>query len=320
MMSKTANRRSRSFAARLRAFLSGPRLGWLLALLSVTIFSTNTPVARAVILQDMQPLTLVVSRFVGAALLFGFTMLVTPLGRAKGEEAPLNRRIILICLLSGGINGFTLTAYYSALSYVSASLTAVLGIAMFPSMTLIILAIGGEKLTRRRLLRLSIALLGIYLLLGLSGRIDPIGLLLIFVAATTYAMHIVSVQWYMKPYNTWAVASLMISGSAVVVVILWLVSGTPRYVPGAIGWLVIAYQIVILTFVGRTVIYAAIDRIGSGQMALLTPIETVLTIVWSALFLDEVLTTNQLIGATLILISALLAGEFRRARSVPDVP
>lgn len=305
---------------RLRAFLGGPRLGWLLALLSVIIFSTNTPVARAVILQDMQPLTLVVSRFVGAAILFGLVMLATPLGRARGDEQPLDRRIVGICLVSGGINGLTLAAYYSALSYVSASLTAVLGIALFPSVTLIVLALGGEKLTRRRLLRLSIALAGIYLLLGLSGQLDLTGLLLIIVAAVTYSLHIVSVQWYMKQYNTWAITSLMISGSALVVVVLWLFSGAPSFVPGLAGWLVIAYQIVILTFVGRTVIYAAIERIGSGQMALLTPIETVLTLVWSALFLSETLTASQMIGATLILISALLAGEFRRPKAAPDIP
>lgn len=44
-----------------------------------------------------------------------------------------------------------------------------------------------------------------------------------------------------------------------------------------------------------------------GQMALLTPIETLLTVVWSILFLNERLSALQWIGGILILISAVLA-------------
>ena len=46
-----------------------PWLGWLLAALSILIFSTNTPVARGIILEGFHPLTLAVLRFVLSALL-----------------------------------------------------------------------------------------------------------------------------------------------------------------------------------------------------------------------------------------------------------
>lgn len=289
------------------------RTGWLLALASVLIFSTNTPIARSVIGDgSMNPITLVMLRFVLAAMLFGITMSVTSLGAAKGDEQSLDRRIIWICLASGGINGITLAAFYSALQTLEASLTSVLGIAMFPSMTLLILALGGESLTAKKMTRLGIALLGLYALLGMSGQLNMRGVLFVVVAATTYAIHLATVQWYMKPYNTWATTSLMMAGSAVVVLILWLASGADLMVPGWRGWLIVAYQVVVLTFIGRTLTYAAIARIGSGQMALLTPVETVLTIVWSILFLSESLTSTQWIGATLILLSAVLAADFRR--------
>ena len=291
------------------------RTGWLLGLLSVLIFSTNTPIARSVIGDgSMEPVTLVMLRFVLAAILFGITMATTSLGMARGDEKPLDRRIIWICLISGGINGVTLASFYSALQFLEASLTSVLGIAMFPSMTLLFLALGGEMLTRKKLMRLSVALLGLYFLLGVSGQLNARGVLFVFIAASTYAIHLASVQWYMKPYNTWATTSLMISGSAVVVLIMWLWNGADLAVPGWRGWLIVVYQVVLLTYIGRTVTYAAIARIGSGQMALLTPIETVLTIIWAMLFLGEKLSANQLIGAGLILASAAMAAEFRREK------
>lgn len=288
------------------------RSGWLFALLSVLIFSTNTPIARSVIGDgSMNPITLVMLRFVLAVVLFGIVMGTTSLGVAKSAEKPLNRRIIWICLASGGINGVTLAAFYSALIYLEASLTSVLGIAMFPSMTLIILAIGGERLTVKKGIRLGFALLGLYFLLGVNGQLNVRGVLFVVVAATTYAVHLATVQWYMKSYNTWAVTSLMMVGSAIVVLILWLANGADLTVPGWRGWLIVAYQVVVLTFIGRTTVYFAISKIGSGQMALLTPVETVLTIVWSILFLGEWLTQWQWVGAGLILMSVVLAAELK---------
>lgn len=291
------------------------RSGWMLAILSTIIFSTNTPIARSIILDAMDPMTLVVTRFVLAALLFAIVLRLTPLGTPSADEKPLDRRIVLICLTSGAINGITLTCWYSALRYLDAAMASVLGIALFPTMTLLFLALRGEPFTRKKVLRLAVVMVGLYFLIGIGDQLNARGLLFVIGAATTYALHLVSVQWFMQAYNTWATTALMMAGGAIVVVILWLWSGAPTYVPGWRGWLVIAYQVVILTFIGRTVIYAAIDRIGSGQVALLTPIETVLTIVWSALFLGELLTPTQSLGAVLILLSALLAAEWKRNRS-----
>ena len=57
--------------------------------------------------------------------------------------------------------------------------------------------------------------------------------------------------------------------------------------------------------------------IGGGQVALLNPLETFLTVIWSVLFLSESLTAVQWMGGGLILLSALLAIQrLRRARSV----
>ena len=290
--------------------------GWGLALLSVLIFSTNTPIARGIILEGMDPLTLVAGRFTFGALLFWAMIATTTWGAATAEQKPFDRRIALICLVSGGVNGITLASFYTALTYLEASLTSVLGIALFPSFTLLFLALGGEALTRRKMFRLAIVMLGLYFLLGFSGELNWTGMAFVLLAATTYAAHLVSIQWYMKPYNTWMKTTWMMTGASVVVVVLWLVSGAPMFVPGVAGWIVMAYQAVILTFIGRTAIYAAISYIGTGQMALLTPVETVLTIIWSIIFLGESLTPRQTIGAALILLSALLAAEFGRKTKV----
>jgi drug/metabolite transporter (DMT)-like permease len=52
---------------------------------------------------------------------------------------------------------------------------------------------------------------------------------------------------------------------------------------------------------------ASIKHIGSGQMALLSPVEALLTVIWSMLFLGERLSPVQWIGSLLILASGLMA-------------
>ena len=66
---------------------------------------------------------------------------------------------------------------------------------------------------------------------------------------------------------------------------------------------------VVSTWFARLSLFAAIRRIGSGQIALLWPLQTLTVIGLSVVFLNERLTLVQWIGGTFILVSALLAIE-----------
>jgi drug/metabolite transporter (DMT)-like permease len=54
-------------------------------------------------------------------------------------------------------------------------------------------------------------------------------------------------------------------------------------------------------------LFAGIARIGSAETALLAPVDILLTIVWSLLFLGERVQALQWLGGSLILLSAMLA-------------
>jgi drug/metabolite transporter (DMT)-like permease len=53
--------------------------------------------------------------------------------------------------------------------------------------------------------------------------------------------------------------------------------------------------------------FNAVPRIGGGQMAMLSPLETFLSVIWSILFLGEHLTALQWLGGLLVMVSAALA-------------
>lgn len=285
------------------------RMGWTLALLATITYSTNTPIGRAAILAGLDPVTLLAARFALAGFLFGATLGVTSLGHARPGQAPLDRRGFWIALASGVLNGVMIACIFVALTRVSASVNSMITIALIPTFTLLLLAWRGEPLTVRNLTRLAIGLAGLYLLIGLGGHVDPWGVALLVLGSALYAVHMVSVQWFLRPYNTWMITMLIVVGAGIILVIMWLALGADTYVPGWFGWAAIIFQSIVATYLGRMMTYNAVKIIGSGQFTLLAPLETMLTIVWSVLFLGERLSLVQWAGAVLILLGALLAAD-----------
>ena len=223
--------------------LSGRRLGWSLAILATVLYSSNAPIARGIILAGMEPTTIVVGRFTISALGFGLVLTLTSLGKTGEGEEPLDRRHFLICVIAGSFSGIMLVFFYTALVSLSASLSHLLSVALFPLATLIILAFRGEQLTAWKVARLGVAFIGLYFLLGLSGRPSTTGLFYISLAAICYGIHLAMVQWYLKPFNTWLITGVMMTAAAVIVIIYWLLDGGGTYVAGWQGWAAMAYQV-----------------------------------------------------------------------------
>jgi drug/metabolite transporter (DMT)-like permease len=66
---------------------------------------------------------------------------------------------------------------------------------------------------------------------------------------------------------------------------------------------------VVSTYYARLALYAAVRRVGSGQIALLWPLQMMLGVMLSVWLLQERLNPAQWLGGVLILGSALLAIE-----------
>ncbi len=290
--------------------------GWLFGLLATIIYSTNAPVARGAILAGMDPNALVFGRFVLGNLLFGLTLSLTTIGRAQAPERDFDRRGVGISLGAGVINGLMLLAGAWGLVELSASIATLLSIALTPLFVLGLLRLRGEKGSRRDLLRLTIGLAGLYFLIGLEGTANSWGIILTVVSTLLYALHMVLVQWFLRPYNTWLVTATLILGASLPAGLLWWYSGASLYVPGTVGWLALITQGIAATVVARILIYEAVKRIGSAQIALLTPLEAALTVLWSVLWLAESVTPRQSFGILLILLSTVLAARWPQRRQL----
>lgn len=282
--------------------------GLLLAVLATIGFSLATPLSRHAILLGMNPTTMLLGRMWLSTLL-----LTTLLSADKGSSLRFARPGLVAVIVVGIASALNILAYYWALTRIEASM-AIMLFAVNPIAVLGLLALRGERLQRLHLVRLALALGGVYLLIGPGGQIDLTGVILVMLSVLGFAVQMALTQWYLRPYNASAISFYIAAISTLVITIWWGVSGADSFVPGLQGWLSMAIIAIVSTFLARLCFYAAIQRLGSGQMSLLMSLETMLSVAWSVLFLGEQLQQWQWLGALLILAGALLAAKERAKR------
>lgn len=275
--------------------------GWVLALSAAFSFSFAAPIARGAIIGGFDPTTLVMVRLVFATVLVGITVALMRRGALH-----MDSRGLVIALAAGLLNGVGMLLFFWALALVDASVASMM-ISLIPLGVLSLLALRGERFTYRHTVRLGLGLGGVYLLIGPGGDVNLVGIGLLAVAIVCFSLHMALLQWFLRPYEALTVTLVVSAAMAAVVTIAWLAQGAPWANPGVSGWLSVVGLVLVSTYLSRLLMVSAINRIGSGQMALLTPLETLLTIVWAMLFLGERLSLVQWAGGLLVLVSALLA-------------
>jgi len=286
-------------------------VGWTLALTATFSFSIAPTITRGALLSGMAPSALMLSRMALACLLLTAFIAVTLPDRLR-----IDRRGLFFCLLAGVANGTGFIAFLNALTRISASVASML-FSVYPLVVLALLALRGEKFTRRNAVRLVVGLGGIYLLIGPNGRVDVTGALLVMAAIICFALQMVTAQWFLREYHTWTI-TLYINLAILLVSIIWWLAEQGQWIdPGRDGWRAIILLAVVSTFVARFAMYGGMQYLGSGQVALTVPLETLLGVTWSMMFLKEKLVGWQWAGALLILISMTLAIQRLRITRKP---
>lgn len=208
------------------------------------------------------------------------------------------------CLLAGFINGLGSLLYYTALGRLNASVGQVLYM-FYPFFVAIWLALDHQPPTRLTLLRMGLAGLAMLLLTSLPAHpADPTGVLMMLGAAALYGLHLPINQrvLYEVPAPTVTLYTLLAMSAVVVPAYLLFDPKWPGV--GLSWWPVIGLTLV--TSLSRLALFLGVKRIGGMQTALLGLAELLVTIVFSYLWLHEVLAWTQWLGAAGLCASLLL--------------
>ncbi len=273
-------------------------IGILLVIISAASFGTLAILGRYAYAAGMDTFTMLFLRFGLAAVLMGALLY------ARGERLP--RGAALGKLAGMGAIGYVGQAfcYLSALQYASAGLVALL-LYLYPAfVALLSVLVLGERLGRRRLLALGLALLGTALTVGPAGG-QWQGILLAVAAAVIYSVYIIVGAGVMKLVSAVQSSTVIFASAGAVYGGLALSSGL--HLPSSpSGWLVVAALVLVATVIPVVTFLAGLERIGPTNAAMYSTLEPVVTVLLAALLFGETLDPLALLGGGLILAAVLL--------------
>ena len=262
--------------------------------------------------------TLLAVRFALAAALFWVLVLV---GRGARELRALRRRDIGAALALGAC-GYSAQAgcYFAALQRIDASLLSLL-LYTFPAIVAAAaVALGRERLDRRRLTALALASGGLVLVVAGAGTgaLDPLGAGLALAAAMVYSTYILVSDRVVGRMSPIVLSALVCTGATITLTTGSTVLGQLR--PGAVtlsawGWL--ACLAAISTVGAISLFFAGLERVGPTTASILATVEPLVTVLLAFLVFGERLGAVQLVGGTLIL-AAVLALNVRRRIAVRE--
>ncbi len=276
--------------------------GWTMAFVTILAFSFQPTFSKIILNAGLGPTPQIFLRFLLATILF-----VVVIAVKNPQRLRIDWRGGLICMGAGVAFSLGAQSFTISLTLLDSSVAA-MTFAVYPLFVLATMAFRGEKFTYRNGIRLTLGLMGVFLLIGPGGQVNPIGILYVLGACVVFSMYIIVIQ-YLKDYHPQTILLYVMLTTTVFQGGLWTAQGGHWEWPAWQAWLGLALLVIVCTYFAQQALFAAVQNIGSSQMALLNPLEPFLTVLWSSLLLQEYLSPIQWIGSGFILFSMMLAIE-----------
>ena len=274
----------------------------LLIVVSALCFGSISVLTILVTRAGVPLLTAMAWRYVlGAALLLAITG-VKPLGSVSK-----NRRAQLI--LIGGF-GQALITYLSlhALEYIPVGPLAFL-FYTYPAWVALLAAIRRtEKLTPIRAIALTLALVGVTVMVGApsTDKLNPIGVILALGSALLYSAYLPSIAHLQQGIPAMVSTFLLVAGAAITFVIAALFAGE-LYLPAAAPvWSNIVVLALVSTVIAFSTLIKGLSVLGPVRTAIIATVEPFFTAMLGVAVLGNQLTTTTLTGGILIAAAVLL--------------
>ncbi|GAA2809495.1 EamA family transporter [Kribbella solani] len=233
--------------------------------------------------------------------------LLLTIALARGALRGLPRRAVLTGIGMGAIGYAAQSAlYFSALARIDASLVALI-LYLYPILVMgTAILLRRETASRRRVLALATALLGIGLVLSgaLGARFDLQGVLLALGAPIVYTAYILVGDSLKLP--PLALTALVCTGAFGTYVLLSFVRGGTSFGFAPIGWVWLLGVALISTVAAILLFFAGMARVGPSVTSILSIFEPVVTVVAATVVFGEHLTGPQWLGGALVLSAVLI--------------
>ncbi|MCX7681555.1 MAG: DMT family transporter [Anaerolineae bacterium] len=255
----------------------------------------------------VNPFTLAALRTVVAALLLWSVFVLF-----WRREIKVSWSGLLGCVSVGIVNGFGSLLYYTSLARLDASLASLLN-TLYPLWVALFLFASGQPLSSLTLIRLGLAMSGVFLLTwGVTGEVDWLGVTLMIASAATYGWHLVLGQWVMADVPARPGTLYILTAMACVVSLARVVQSPVNRVAlepiADPGWYAII-ALGITTALSRLAMFSALRQVGGVETSIGGLLELVVSLVLAFVLLGERMTVWQWAGGALLVLSMLLMSK-----------
>lgn len=209
------------------------------------------------------------------------------------------------CIAVGAVNGIGSLLYYTGLSRLDASLASFLN-TLYILWVVLFLAASGQPVGRLTLLRIALAIGGVYLLTGgTRGEPNWLGAMLMVASAATFGWHLVMGQWLLADVPSQAATPYILTAMAITVGLAQALEGQPVEAISPDGWRAII-ALGATTAISRLLMFTGLRRLGGIETALISLLELVVSLGLAFLILGERMTPLQWVGGSILVFSILL--------------
>ena len=272
-------------------------------ILSMLIFGTNGYIAAHISFQGSQVVLL--RTLIGGILLTALVLLRGGFNRqaVRAEAVPL--------LLGGAALGFNWVALFEAYRLLNVSLATLIYYVGPMLILLLSPVLFREKLTASKLAAVGIVAVGLVCISGsiALGGMNTAGLLTAMVSALFYATLIAFNKRISRTGGLQTAAIELDVAFVVVLLYVLLTVGLPR--PRAADLPYVAVIGLVNTGLAYLLYFSGLQKLPGQSVALISYVDPVSALLFSAVLLHESMTPVQWIGAVLIIGGAML-GELRR--------
>ena len=272
-------------------------------ILAMLIFGTNGYLVAHLSLQGSQ--IVLVRTLVGGLLL---TAIVLLRGGFDREAVRAERRDLLFGGVALGLNWVALFTAYRLLNVSLATLIYYAG----PMLVLLFSPLlFRESLTPQKIAAVAIVAAGLFCITGsiTSAGMSLTGLLAAVLSALFYASLIIFNKRIVKTGGMQTAALELDVAFVVVLIYVLLTAGIPHPLKADIPYLLVLG--LVNTGIAYMLYFTGLQKLPGQSVALISYVDPVSALVFSALLLHETMTPLQMLGAVLIIGGALL-GELRR--------
>jgi drug/metabolite transporter (DMT)-like permease len=281
-----------------------------LVLLSAIGFGSIGLFAKFAYTSGISPTMLLTMRFVLAALLLAPVIV--------WKRIPLPRgRVLVGFIVMGMLYSAQSQSFFTALLHASSGLVALL-LYIYPALvTIMALLLGWEKLERRTLVLLALALAGTAVTLGGKLEGEPLGIALGLLAAMIYAVYILVGDKLTRGVHPLAATFVVLASAGAINGAMAIADGTAMP-QGVETWLAIGAIALFSTVLAIAAFLAGIKYIGAAQASIISTMEPVVTLTLGVSLLNESLSATQLLGGAMVLTAVILLA--RRPAMSPRAP